>query len=383
MKVLSIAVTGVRRLFRDRSNYFFVFVLPLGIIVLIGSLFGSGFSPVVGVVGPDSGLGVDLVERLEQATAADVERYVDVDALALAVERAEIQAGVSIPAGFEDSLAAGDSVEIGFIARPDSAGPQLQALVMATITEFGAEVTASRIAGGDLVGGVADARERAAGLASVETELVTIGEALFPASLGQFDLGASSQLVLFMFLTGLTGSAALIQSRQLGVSRRMLATATSPRTVIVGEALGRFAVVLTQGLYIVVVTLVAFRVNWGEPLGAAAIILSFGLVGAGAAMLMGSVFRNDEQAGGIGVMLGLGLAALGGAMVPVEVMPSAMRQVARFTPHSWALDGFAELIRRDGTLVDILPQLGVLAVFAVGLLGLAAWRFRTVLTRGG
>jgi ABC-2 type transport system permease protein len=108
----------------------------------------------------------------------------------------------------------------------------------------------------------------------------------------------------------------------------------------------------------------------------------FGLTAAGAAMLMGSVFRNDQQAGGVGVMLGLGLAALGGAMVPVEVMPASMQQVARGTPHAWALDGFAVLVRQNGSVTDILPQLGVLAAFAAGALLVAAWRFRTVITRG-
>ena len=67
----------------------------------------------------------------------------------------------------------------------------------------------------------------------VEVTTRTTGESFFGGSLGQFDLGASSQLVLFMFLTGLTGSAALIQSRQLGVTTRMLgtpATSWSPWT---------------------------------------------------------------------------------------------------------------------------------------------------------
>src|SRR5690606_301153 len=103
------------------------------------------------------------------------------------------------------------------------------------------------------------------------------------------------------------------------------------------------------------------------------ILVLFGLVAAGLAMLMGSVFKNDQQASGIGVMLGLGLAALGGAMVPLEVMPAGMRQVANFTPHAWAIDAFAELVREDGTVVDIAPQLGVLAVFAVVVVSLAAW----------
>ncbi|MEX1003959.1 MAG: ABC transporter permease [Acidimicrobiia bacterium] len=382
MKLLAIAASGLRRMFRDRTNYFFVFILPLGIIVIIGSLFGSGFRPTIGVVAPDAGVGAALAERIADIDEVDIVSYEDRADLVVAVERSTVQAGVSIDENFDDALEAGDTGPVEYLARPDSAGPQLQALVSAVVTEFSYDVTAARLTGDDLGTGIAAAVERRNEIGPVEVRRSSTGEATFDPSLGQFDLGASSQLVLFMFLTGLTGSAALIQSRQLGVSRRMLGTPTSARTIIVGETLARFAVVLVQGLYILFVTLIVFGVDWGDPLGAAAIMTLFGLVGAGAAMLMGSVFQNDQQAGGVGVMLGLGLAALGGAMVPIEVMPAGMQNVARFTPHAWAIDAFGELVREDGTIIDIGPQLGVLALFAGVLLVLAAWRFRTVLTRG-
>jgi ABC-2 type transport system permease protein len=220
-----------------------------------------------------------------------------------------------------------------------------------------------------------------ASLPPITVQRTSLGEALFPPTLGQFDLGASQELILFMFLTGLTGSAALIQTRQLGVSRRMLSTATHPRTIVVGEVLGRYGVTLVQGLYILFATLIAFRVNWGDPLGAGAILLLFGAVSAGVAILFGTLFRNDQQAGGIGVITGLGLAALGGCMVPIEIFPPGMQRVAHITPHAWALDGFAELVRRNGSIADILPQLGVLAGYAAIVLALAAWRFRVVVTR--
>ena len=127
--------------------------------------------------------------------------------------------------------------------------------------------------------------------------MTAVGEALFPDTLGQFDLGASSQLVLFVFLTALAGSAALILTRQLGISQRMLSTPTSVRSIVVGESVGRFGVALVQGLYIVVLTLIIFQVNWGDPLGALLILVMFSAVGAGAGVLMGSVFSNDQQAG--------------------------------------------------------------------------------------
>jgi ABC-2 type transport system permease protein len=98
-------------------------------------------------------------------------------------------------------------------------------------------------------------------------------------------------------------------------------------------------------------------------------------------MLFGAIFRNDQQAGGISVVAGLGLAALGGSMAPIEIFSPAMQRIAKFTPHAWANEAFAVLVRQDGSVVDILPQLGVLALFSIALLTLATWRLRTVITR--
>ncbi len=58
-----------------------------------------------------------------------------------------------------------------------------------------------------------------------------------------------------------------------------------------------------------------------------------------------------------------------------------MRVVAHLTPHAWALDAFSELLRSDGTILDIGLELGVLVGYAALLLGVASWRLRRVLTR--
>jgi ABC-type uncharacterized transport system permease subunit len=188
------------------------------------------------------------------------------------------------------------------------------------------------------------------------------------------------QLILFVFLTSLTGAAQLILSRQLGVSRRMLATPTSVGTILLGEALGRFAVALFQAVFIVAATALIFGVAWGDPLGATVLVLVFTLVAAGVAMLIGAIANNAEQAGSLGVFAGLGIAAIGGSMVPPEIFPEPMATISWFTPHRWALDGFRELIVGGGVL-DILPQLGVLLGLAAVVLALATWRLRAALTR--
>ncbi len=386
MKILVIAASNVRRMLRDRSNIFFVFIFPIAIILLIGAQFGGGVDPRIGlVVGSDDQLAADIAESIESAEGIETNRFESEAELVETVERGGAQAGVILPNGLSEVAARGDVVEIGFISRPDGSGTQLQSVANAAIAKVMTAVGAAQFAASETDASFEEALSTSRPLAedgsSIGVEVTAVGEALFPSSMGQFDLGASSQLVLFVFLTAMTGSAALILSRQLGITKRMLSTPTSVSTVIVGESLGRLGQALVQGLYIIGLTFLVFRVDWGDPLGALLLLIAFSAVGAGAGMLMGSIFRNDQQAAGIGVILSIGLAALGGSMLPIELFSPTMKTVAHATPHAWALDGFAELLRREGTALDILPELGVLAAYAVVLLALASWRLKAVITR--
>ncbi|MGH8913001.1 MAG: ABC transporter permease [Acidimicrobiia bacterium] len=385
-KVLAIAGANVRRMLRERSNIFFVFIFPLALILLIGAQFGGDFAPAVGIHQEDDDpLAAAVSEEIEAEESLAVTRFDTAHELTTAVERGSLQAGVFIPAGMSERAATSTPIEIGFVSRPDNAGPQLQSVVSAAVTRVmtpvGAAQFAARKADSGFEAALEAARASAGQAPGLDVETSALGEELFPPTLGRFDLGAAQQLVLFTFLTALAGSAALILSRRLGLSRRMLATPTSSGTIVLGESAGRWGVAMVQGLYIVVLTFVLFRVNWGDPLGALMILVAFSAVGAGAGMLMGATFSNDQQAGGIGVIVSLGLAALGGCMLPIELFSPAMSRVAHLTPHAWALDGFAELVRRDGTVADILPELGVLFAYAAVLLLIAAWRLRVVLTR--
>jgi ABC-2 type transport system permease protein len=386
MKVYAIAASNVRRMLRERSNIFFVFIFPLALILLIGAQFGGDFAPAVGLHLADGDpLATTVAAEIESEESLDVSRFDTAEELTTAVERGTVQAGLFIPVAMSDQAAARRPVDIGFVSRPDGSGRQLQSVVGAAVSRVMTQVAAAQFVADktdiEFDQALEAARAQVGSAPGLSVETTAVGEALFPATLGRFDLGAAQQLVLFTFLTALAGSAALILSRQLGISRRMLSTPTSTGTIVIGEGAGRWAVAMVQGLYIVTLTFLMFRVSWGDPIGALLLLVTFSAVGAGAGMLMGATFSNDQQAGGIGVVVSLGLAALGGCMLPIELFSDTMNRVAHLTPHAWALDGFAELVRRDGTVVDILPELGVLTAYAAVLLLLAAWRLRVALTR--
>jgi ABC-2 type transport system permease protein len=68
-------------------------------------------------------------------------------------------------------------------------------------------------------------------------------------------------------------------------------------------------------------------------------------------------------------------------MFPLELFPDTMRTISRITPHSWAYEALAEIQRRGGGLLDVLPQLGVLAAMALALAALGGWSLRRSLAR--
>lgn len=380
MKALAIAGTNLRRLVRERANIFFLLILPMLIILLLGAVFGSADARIGVVAGGSGQLGDELVASLQRKEDLAVERFQNEDALGPAVERGRVQAGLVVPSGYDSTLRSGGTATLRYFARPDSLAQQLRATVESVVAEQSTVLRAARFAvqevGGPFDRRLQDASRAATAVPGVRVEVTAAGEALFPADLGRFELSASTQLVLFIFLTSLTSATSLIEVRRLGLSRRMLSTPTPTRTIVVGEALGRLAVALTQALLIVLGSALLFRVGWGAPLGTAVLVLVFCLVGSGFGMLIGSTLANEQQAGAIALILGLGLAALGGSMVPLEVFPEGVRSFAHVTPHAWANDAFAELVRRDGGLLDILPELGALLAFAAAAFALAVWRFR-------
>ena len=384
MKALWIGLANLRRMFRVRTNIFFVFVFPMVLILVLGATFGGSSSPRLGVVSTGSGpLGTALLHQFEQTPHLRVVTVPDPASLLTQVERGSLAAGVIIPPGYDAAIRAGRVVALRYLARPDQSSQQLGETVRGAVAKQATLLGAARFAVAQHAAPSFDA-----GLASatrtpvraVSVTQTTAGTTLFSRTLGQFDEGAWTELLLFLFLTAMTGSVALIETRRLGLSRRMLATPTQPATLIIGETLGRVLISCVQALVIIVGSALLFAVNWGQPAAVAAVVIVFALVAAGAGVFVGTLFRSEQQATGVSLLLGLGLGALGGCMVPLEVFSPTMRQVAHITPQAWGNDAFAKLVGHHASVAGILPQLGALAAYAVVLLALAAWRFRRVLS---
>lgn len=384
---LDIARTNLLRMLRDRASLFFVFVFPLILIIALGAMFGSLETGRLGIVHMGAGpLGDDLVDSIEDGDlSVELVGFASIDELRTAVEDGVVEAGVVVPTGYDATLRSGQDVTLTLVAAPEDRVSALRQSVEAAVAEQSARVRAARVAmlhaGSDFEAAYARAGATQEALPGLDVKVTTVGTSMFPIDVGRFAFGAQSQVILFMFLTSLTAATQLILTRELGVSRRMLATRTPIRAILLGELLGRFVVAMVQGVFIVVASSLLFGVLWGDLLGATLVIVMFALIGTGAALLIGVFARNADQAGAIGVVVGLILGAIGGAMVPTELFDEPMTTLSRLTPHAWAIDALRDLAFRGAGIVEILAQLSVLAGMALVLVVLGTWGLRRSLTR--
>jgi ABC-2 type transport system permease protein len=381
---IAVAGTELRLFLRDRSNLFFVFVFPLLLVLMIGLQFGEGASAGrVAVSGTGSDLQSGLVERLEDDDVVVSDPAWE-DALAL-LARGRLDAAVRVDATAATAYDAGEAVTLEVVRG--SAGNAQVVEQQVRVAVDGLRADRARLLALEDAGVPADraahALEAAEGQVSAPELEVTSVDRLSQEfeGMGQFEFGASGQLLLFTFLACLGGSATLIQARRLGVVSRMLAGPMTAGELVAGQIAGRWAIALFQGGYLMVATSLIFGVDWGNLPLALLVLLLFSLVAAGAAILLGTLLENEGAAGGAGIGLGLVLAALGGSMFPLELFPDTMRTISQVTPHAWAYEALAEIQRRGGGLLDVLPQLGVLAAMALALAALGGWSLRRSLAR--
>ena len=384
MTAIAVTRASLRRITRDRTALFFIIVLPVAVILIVGATV-RGFSTFrVGVVDLGAGrFGHQLVAAFERANDLEVSRYLNQAALTKAVARGEVSAGVVLPSGLSAEVERGQHVEVTVLAERANSNQQAAVTaVSSVVADQGATVQAARFAAGHgfgtLDGDMARAGALQAQIARVAVRSVQADSNRSTLPEG-FSYSAPTELVLFVFLNALAGGAAIIETRRLGLYERMAAAPVRTRTIVAGETLTYVVVALVQSALIVALGAVVFGVSWGNPLAAGALVFVWALVGAGAGILAGTLFRTPEQATAIGPSVGIALGMLGGCMWPLSIVSATMRTIGHLTPHAWAVDAWTSLLARGGSIVSIAPDLLVLSAFAAGLLVLATTRLRRAL----
>ncbi|HEY6058678.1 MAG TPA: ABC transporter permease, partial [Candidatus Limnocylindrales bacterium] len=148
MKALVIAWTNVVRMLRDRLGLFFVFALPIVIIVLFGLAFGGSARARIGVVDSDgSALSAQLVGSVEQsAGSVEVRTFASLDELRDQVARSFVQIGLHIPGGFGKALGSGGTASVEYVSQQSTVSNALTPFLNEAVQREAAVYRAARFA---------------------------------------------------------------------------------------------------------------------------------------------------------------------------------------------------------------------------------------------
>lgn len=188
------------------------------------------------------------------------------------------------------------------------------------------------------------------------------------------DFLAPGVLALAVLSTAFTGQAiATGFERRYGVLKR-LAVSPLPRWALM--AAKTCAVLVTEVLQIVLLTAIAFALDWsphGDPLAVAALLVLGTAAFSGLGLLMAGTLKAEATLAAANLVFLLLLVG-GGVIVSLDKFPGAARAVLELLPIS-ALSGGLRDVLQDGAGMP-WRDLAILAVWAVLGLGAAARFFR-------
>jgi len=157
---------------------------------------------------------------------------------------------------------------------------------------------------------------------------------------------------------------------------RLRASQATPAEIIAGKAIPRVAVSIAQFMIIfaIGIPLVDLHIR-GPLLALVPVVLAFALCLVMLGVLVTALCHTLQQANALafgGLVL---FGAIGGALVPINVIPNWAHTVAPVTPTYWAMRGFRSVILTgNGTSSVILPT-AVLLAMGVAFAAISLFRF--------
>ncbi|NLG26941.1 MAG: ABC transporter permease, partial [Chloroflexi bacterium] len=187
--------------------------------------------------------------------------------------------------------------------------------------------------------------------------------------------------VMFVFFAVGMSGASLLNERDSGTLRRLIAAPISRVAVIGGKVLAYALLTCAQVVVLFAVGNIVFGMPLGQsPLALALLTVLLGLVAAAFGLMIAALSRTPKQADNIGTLLGFLLAGLGGCIaigpIPATRQAGMMSILARMTPQGNALEGYYSLMAENAGLSLIGTELLALLGFVVAFVAIAAWRFR-------
>lgn len=196
-----------------------------------------------------------------------------------------------------------------------------------------------------------------------------IGKELIPNSV-QHNVPAWALFAIFFIVIPL--STNIVKEKTQGTGLRLFTSPVSYGMLMTAKTLTYLTISLLQFVLMVLVGIYVFPllglpqldINGKIPM-LTLIAIASGLSAIGIGVLLGTFSQTQEQSAPLGATLTVILAAIGGVWIPTFAMPSFMQTLSNISPMNWGLQAFYDILLREGTLVAIMPEVGMLLLFSI------------------
>lgn len=370
----------LRRRVLDKSMVIQGVVAPIALAFIVGLAFGGGpsFETTIGVADADgspmsSGItqalvSGDVVGDTEEDSDGPAVSFVEVDVAQVeqAVQDEDVDAAIVLPAGLAHSTATGRPTAFVVV---EHASQSLAAAIATSVAEgiaaqigLGALATTASLEAAAELGESLDPEETVAAAAQLQGAL-ELEPSTVDSNFSVISYFAPAMAILFLFFTLGAGARSIMEERDRGTLARMRAAPITDAAVLLGKTLSVLALGLLSMAAVWLVTWLVFRVDWGNPLGVAAVLAAVVVAIAGISMLITSLAKSQRQADALTTIIALSFALAGGSFFVGG--GGWLDAVKPFTPNGQALQALTELSAGNATFVDVLPT--VLLLLAAGV----------------
>lgn len=203
-----------------------------------------------------------------------------------------------------------------------------------------------------------------------------VGKQVRPSSVQQ---SVPGWLVFGMFFVVAAVAGLFVEERSCGALARQRSLGASPSMLLAAKVLPYMLVngvqavlMLSVGVWLMPLLggdgLSLHDIHWGALV---AVLMSISGAAVSLALTIACLVRTHAQAATLGPILNVVMAALGGIMVPLFVMPEVMQHISAWSPMNWALEGLLDVMLRDGDLAAVMPRVGRLCGFSALMLASA------------
>lgn len=384
MKILNIAWYDLKKLFREKTALFFLILLPVIFIFVMGSVYGSASSSdaakiPVGIVNNDgSKISLDLINEISKDKTIYIKDIKDED-LSEMVRNVEVEIGFIIPKDFGKKVEEGKEPEIEVLKLPKSADfLALEGIVNSAYTKihvndsitafFGDKLKAANVENTELI--LTDISGKFE--ENLKTPLITVQASAYTkdGKTNGFDGKAMSSLgmmVMFVMFTVILGAGEILDEKKSNTWGRLNITPTNKMTIVFGKFTGTFLKGWVQVIILILFSNFIMGVNWGNSILATIILMSIYLISVtGLGMFLSSLVKTNSQLGAVSAITIICTSMLSGCYWPIEMMPAAMQNIAALFPQYWAMKGLTNTVVGGlGIEYIVTPALVLLAIGAV------------------